>query len=238
MATRTGGTPGAPLLGRNAECTFLDGAIAAIQQGHSRVLVLRGEAGVGKTALLEYLIGAASGLRILRAVGVESEMELPYAGLHQLCAPMFDRVDRLPAPQRDALRVVFQAAEGGPPDVSLVGLAVLSLISESAEDQPLLCVIDDAQWLDRASARTLTFVGRRLLADPVGLVIAAREPSDDLKGLPELEVRGLSNGHARALLASAVRVRLDEGIRDQIVAETQGNPLALLELPRGLRGPN
>jgi DNA-binding CsgD family transcriptional regulator len=234
MATRTGGTAGTRLLGRNKERTLLDAAIAAIQSGQSRVLLLRGEAGVGKTALLEYLIRSASGLRVLRAVGVESEMELAYAGLHQLCAPMLDRVDRLPAPQRDALRIVFQAADGAPPDVFLVGLAVLSLIAEVAEEQPLLCVVDDAQWLDRASARTLTFVGRRLLADPVGLVIAAREPSEDLKGLPELEVRGLSNGDARALLASAVRFRLDEGIRDQIVAETQGNPLALLELPRGL----
>src|SRR6476661_4596290 len=234
MAIRTGGSAGARLLGRHAERTLLEDTVAAIQQGHSRVLFLRGEAGVGKTALLEYLIGAASGLRVLRAVGVESEMELAYASLHQLCAPMLDRVDRLPAPQRDALRIVFQAAEGGPPDVFLVGLAVLSLIAETAEEQPLLCVVDDAQWLDRASARTLTFVGRRLLADPVGLVIAAREPSEDLMGLPELKVGGLSNGDARALLGSAVGFRLDEAIRDQIVAETQGNPLALLELPRGL----
>jgi DNA-binding CsgD family transcriptional regulator len=234
MAIRTGGSAGARLLDRHAERTLLDDAIAAIQQGRSRVLLLRGEAGVGKTALLEYLIGSASGLRVLRTVGVESEMELAYASLHQLCAPMLDRVDRLPAPQRDALRIVFQAAEGSPPDVFLVGLAVLSLIADTAEEQPLLCVVDDAQWLDRASARTLAFVGRRLLADPVGLVIAARDPGEDLKGLPELEVPGLSNGDARALLASAVRFRLDEGIRDQIVAETQGNPLALLELPRGL----
>jgi DNA-binding CsgD family transcriptional regulator/tetratricopeptide (TPR) repeat protein len=212
----------------------LDGAIAAIRQGQSRVLLVRGEAGAGKTALLEYLIGAASDLRVLRAVGVESEMELAYASLHQLCAPMLDRVDRLPAPQRDALRIVFQEAEGGPPDAFLVGLAVLSLIAETAEEQPLLCVVDDAQWLDRASARTLAFVGRRLFADPVGLVIAAREPTEDLRGLPELEVGGLSNGDARALLASAVGFQLDEGIRDRLVAETQGNPLALLELPRGL----
>jgi DNA-binding CsgD family transcriptional regulator/tetratricopeptide (TPR) repeat protein len=234
MVSRTEGTAAARLLGRDAERTLLDGALTAIENGHSRVLLLRGEAGVGKTALLEYLIGSASRLRVLRAVGVESEMELAYTHLHQLCAPMFDRIDRLPTPQGDALRIVFQGAEGAPPDLFLVGLAVLSLIAETAEEQPLLCVVDDAQWLDRASARTLTFVGRRLLADPVGLVIAAREPSEDLMGLPELKVGGLSNGDARALLGSAVGFRLDEAIRDQIVAETQGNPLALLELPRGL----
>src|SRR6478752_3943506 len=197
MANRTGGSAGARLLGRHVERTLLDDTVAAIQQGHSRVLLLRGEAGVGKTALLEYLIDSASGLRVLRTVGVESEMELAYASLHQLCAPMLDRVDRLPAPQRDALRVVFQAAEGNPPDGFLVGLAVLSLIADTAEERPLLCVVDDAQWLDRASARTLAFVGRRLLADPVGLVIAAREPSEELRGLAELEVGGLRNGHAR-----------------------------------------
>jgi DNA-binding CsgD family transcriptional regulator len=228
--------PGWPtvLRGRATECAVLDRAVVAVRHGESQTLVLRGEAGVGKTALLEYLVDSASDLHVVRAVGVESEMELAYASLHQLCAPMLDRIDRLPAPQRRALAIVFGLTEGFPPDVFLVGLAVLSLLSETAEDRPLLCVVDDAQWLDAASARTLAFAARRLLAEPVGLLFAAREPGEELRGLPELEVRGLHDGDARALLSSAVRFLLDERIRDQIVAETRGNPLALLELPRGL----
>ena len=196
--------------------------------------MLRGEAGIGKTALLEYMIGNASDLRVVRADGVESEMELAFASLHQLCAPLLDRTAGLPAPQRVALETVFGFSAGAPPDLLLVGLAVLGLVSEIAEDRPLLCIVDDAQWLDRASAQTLAFVARRLFAEPVAFVFAAREPSEELRDLPEHEVQGLRNGDARALVGSALRFLLDEQVRDQIVAETRGNPLALLELPRGL----
>jgi DNA-binding CsgD family transcriptional regulator len=208
--------------------------VGSIRQGESRSLVLRGEAGIGKTALLEYLIESASELTVVRAVGVESEMELAYASLHQLCAPLVDRLERLPAPQRQAIEIVFGLSSGTTPDRFLVGLGVLSLISEVAEERPLLCVIDDAQWLDHASALTLAFVARRLLAEPVGLVFAARDPGEELRHVPELEVHGLVNGDARALLGSALRFALDGRVRDRIIAETRGNPLALLELPRGL----
>ena len=213
---------------------MLDELVEAIRQGDSRSLVLRGEAGIGKTALLQYLIASASDLTVVRAVGVESEMELAFASLHQLCGPMLDRLPTLPAPQREALEVVFGLSAGAAPDRFLVGLAVLSLISEVADERPLLCIVDDAQWLDQASALTLAFVARRLLAEPVGMVFAEREPGEALQHFPELEVNGVSNGDARALLASAVRFMLDAQVRDRIVAETRGNPLALLELPRGL----
>jgi DNA-binding CsgD family transcriptional regulator len=222
------------LLGRASECALLDGLIADIRQGESRSLLLRGEAGIGKSALLEYLVESAPDATIVRAVGVESEMELAFAGLHQLCGPMLDRLPGLPAPQRQALDIVFGLSAGAPPDRFLVGLAVLSLFSEATETRPLLCVVDDAQWLDQASALTLAFVARRLLAEPVGLVFAAREPGEALAHVPELRVQGLRDGDARALLSSAVRFMLDERVRDLIIAETRGNPLALLELPRGL----
>jgi DNA-binding CsgD family transcriptional regulator len=208
--------------------------VSSVRRGESRSLVLRGEAGIGKTALLERLIDSVTDLSIARATGVESEMELAFAGLHQLCAPLLGRLDRLPTPQRDALGIVFGLAAGPAPDRFLVGLAALSLISEAAEQRPLLCVVDDAQWLDQASARTLAFVARRLLAEPVGLVFAAREPGEELQHVPKLELRGLVNGDARALLASTVPFALDERVRDRILAETRGNPLALVELPRGL----
>jgi DNA-binding CsgD family transcriptional regulator len=198
------------------------------------VLVVSGEPGVGKTALLESALGSASGFRVARAVGVESEMELAFAALQQLCAPLLDRLDRLPAPQRDALGVAFGLRAGEAPDRFLVGLAVLSLLAEVAEEQPFLCVVDDAQWLDRASAQALVFVARRLLAESVALVLVTREPGDELQGFQELVVEGLRDGDARALLSSAVRVPLDERVRDRLMAETRGNPLALLELPRGL----
>ena len=222
------------LTGRARECALLDGLVGAIRQGESRSLVLRGEAGIGKTALLEHLIESASDLTIIRAVGVESEMELAYASLHQLCAPLLDRLERLPAPQRQAVEIVFGLSSGTAPDRFLVGLGVLSLVSEVAEERPLLCVIDDAQWLDHASALTLAFVARRLLAEPVGLVFATRDPGEELRHVPALEVHGLLNGDARALLGSTMRFPLDERVRDRILAETRGNPLALLELPRGL----
>ena len=177
--------------------------------------MVRGEAGVGKSALLEYAAGAAADMRVARAVGVESEMELAFAGVHQLCAPLLDRLERLPAPQRDALGIAFGLRGGGAPDRFLVGLAVLTLLSEAAEDRPLLCLVDDAQWLDRASAQVLAFVARRLLAEPVGLLFAARDPGEELGGLPDLEVRGLRDEDARGLLRSVVRVRLDERVRDR-----------------------
>jgi DNA-binding CsgD family transcriptional regulator len=222
------------LLGRDGECALLNGLLKDVSRGQSRCLVLRGEAGIGKTALLEYLLGSPSDLTVVRAVGVESEMELAYASLHQLCASLLDRLERLPAPQRRALEIVFGLSGGAAPDRFLVGLAVLSLLSEVAEKRPLLCLVDDAQWLDHASALTLAFVARRLEAEPVGMVFAAREPGQELERISQLEVRGVGHGDARALLASAMRSKLDEQVLDRIIAETRGNPLALLELPRGL----
>ena len=224
----------APLRGRASELTALARLVEAVLAGQSRVLVIRGEPGAGKTALLDYLAGQAPGCRVVRAVGVQSEMELAFAGLHQLCVPMLTRLDGLPEPQREALRTAFGLSAGPAPDRFLVGLAVLSLLSEEAGEQPLLCLVDDHQWLDRASAQALGFVARRLAADPVGLVLTARDPVAELAGLPELTVEGLPDGDARALLDSALAGPLDARVRDQIVAETRGNPLALLELPRGL----
>src|SRR5215210_4435413 len=222
------------LRGRGSECALLDDLVAAVRRGESRSLVLRGEAGIGKTALLDYLLASASHLTVVRAVGVQSDMELPYASLHQLCGPLLDRLESLPVPQRQAIEIVFGLSAGGAPDRFLVGLAVLSLFSDVAEQRPLLCVVDDAQWLDQSSALTLAFVARRLLAEPVAIVFAAREPGQALRHVPELEVRGVHNGAARALLSSAVRFKLDERVRDRIIAEMRGNPLSLLELPRGL----
>ena len=228
--------PGRPtrLTDRDGERAVLDRLVDAIRAGESRVLVVRGDPGVGKTVLLDYLVGRAHGCRVARAAGVQSEMELAFAGLHQLCAPMLDHADRIPGPQRDALRIALGLAAGPPPDRFLVGLAVLSLLSEVAGDQPLICLIDDEHWLDRASEQTLGFVARRLAADPVALVFAAREPGAELAGQPELVIAGLADGHARKLLDSALAGPLDARVRDLIVAETRGNPLALLELPRGL----
>jgi DNA-binding CsgD family transcriptional regulator len=208
--------------------------LADARTGQSNSLVIRGEAGVGKTALLRHLIDAASGFHVERAVGVESEMELPYAGLHQLCGGMLGRLDHLPEPQRAAIGTAFGLNTGVPQDRFLVGLAALSLISEVAAERPLLCVVDDAQWLDRASMETLGFVARRLLFESIALVFATRESKDEISGLPDLVVGGLPEADARALLASAVKGPLDAHVRDRIVAETHGNPLALLELPRGL----
>lgn len=229
------------LRGRRNECEPLDRLLTDVRSGTSRVLVLRGEAGIGKTALLEYLVGNATGCRIARAAGVESQMELAFAGLHQLCAPLMDYVDRLPVPQREALSVAFGLRAGDAPDRFLVGLAVLGLLAEAAEDQPLICVVDDAQWLDQVSARTLAFVARRVLAERIALVFGERTSFTDsggtpLSGLPELPIRGLRDTEARALLESAIPGRIDAGVVDRIVAEARGNPLALLELPRGLTG--
>jgi DNA-binding CsgD family transcriptional regulator len=198
---------------------------------------MRGEPGVGKTALLDYLASRASGCRVARAVGVQSEMELAFAALHQLCAPMLDHAESLPLPQREALRTALGLSAGPVPDRFMVGLAVLSLLSETARERPLICIVDDQQWLDRASAQALGFAARRMAADPVGLVFAARVPGEDLAGLPELMVEGLAEDDAAALLESVLTGLagpLDTRVRDRIIADTHGNPLALLELPRGL----
>jgi DNA-binding CsgD family transcriptional regulator len=222
------------LLGRRSECAALDRLLGDVRTGRSGALVVRGEAGVGKTALLRYVVDSASDLTVARALGVESEMELPFAALHQVCAPMLDRLELLPAPQRDALGTVFGLSVGSVPDRFMVGLAVLSLLSEAAQKRPLLCVVDDAQWLDRASAQALSFAARRLDAESVALLFATRQECEDFRGLPELAVEGLPDADARELLTSVVRGRLDERVRDRILAETRGNPLALVELPRGL----
>lgn len=231
-------TAGRPprLWGRSSECALLDRLLEDVRNGQSAVLAIRGEAGLGKTALLRYAAGQASGFRVRQVAGVESQMDLAYAGLHQLCAPMFDRLDVLPQPQQAALRVVLGLSSGEPPDRFLVALAALGLMSAIAEEQPLLCAVDDFQWLDDASARTLEFVARRLMAEPVAFVFAVREPSGEhpLVGLPELPLRGLGDIDARALLDTVIPGRVDERVRDRIVAETRGNPLALLELPHGM----
>ncbi|MEW2044309.1 AAA family ATPase [Streptomyces sp. NPDC005476] len=226
----------AGLLGRDSECKALDELVAGARAGRSGVLVLRGEPGIGKTELLRHLLGRATGCRTIRAAGVQSEMELSYAGLHQLCAPLLSGLDQLPEPQRDALGTAFGLRAGAAPDRFLVGLATLSLIADAGGGQPLVCVVDDAQWLDMASALTLEFVGRRLLAESVVLVFAVREPSagHTFGSLPELSLAGLIERDSRTLLDSVVTGPLDERVRDRIVAESRGNPLALLELPRGL----
>src|SRR5438445_3434167 len=228
------GAPKVRLLGRQRERGVLDRVLEAAREDHGGVLAVYGEPGVGKTALLEYAIEAGSDFRVARAVGVEAEMELPFAALHQLCSPTLDRMDRLPEPQRAALEVALGLSAGRPPNPFLVGLAVLNLLSEAAEDQPLLCVVDDAQWLDRASAGVLAFVTRRLLAERVAMVFAAREPIGALGGVAELHVEPLGHRDARALLDSVLPARLDERVLERIVVETRGNPLALMELPRGL----
>ena len=223
------------LRGRVSECATLRGLIATVKSGSSQVLVLRGEAGVGKTALLEFTAEMASGVRCLHVAGVQSDMELAFAGLQQLCAPLLNHHDELPEPQREALNVAFGRGVGSAPDRFLVGLAVLSLMAAAADDRPLLCLIDDTQWLDQVSAQTLAFVARRLLAEPVGIVFAARDAgAQALAGLPELMIGGLSDADARDLLDSVVLGRIDARVRDRIVAETRGIPLALLEVPRNV----
>src|SRR4051795_9744930 len=224
------------LLGRARERQAFDRLLENVRRGQSAVLVVRGEAGVGKTALLHHCARQAAGFRVARIAGVEAEMELPFAGLHLLCAPMLGRLDALPEPQRDALCVALGMSSGDAPDRFLVALAVLSLLSAVAEERPLLCLVDDAQWLDGASGKVLGFVARRLLAESVAIVLAVREPDSrrELDGLPDLALGGLEEEDARALLARAIPGRLDGLVRDRIVAETRGTPLALLELPRGM----
>jgi len=223
------------LRGRVSECETLRGLVADVQTGSSRVLVLRGEAGVGKTALLDFLLTQASDFRCIQVAGVQAEMELAFAGLQQLCAPVMDHLGELPDPQREALTVAFGRGVGPTPDRFLVGLAVLSLMAAAANDQPLLCVVDDVQWLDQVSVQLLGFVARRLLAEPVSLVFAARTGTEHtLPGLPELVISGLADADARELLDSVVRGPIDGRVRDRIVAETRGIPLALLEVPRNV----
>jgi DNA-binding CsgD family transcriptional regulator len=222
--------------GRTREREKLDGLLKDVRRGRSGVLVIRAEAGAGKTALLRYAAGQAAGFQVGQIAGVESEMELPFAGLHQLCGPMLDHLDALPGPQQAALRTAFGLSSDDAPDRFLIALAALSLLAEVAEEQPLLCLVDDAQWLDTASRQVFGFVARRLLAEPVALVLAVREPTDEreLVGLPEMSLTGLADDVARALLEAVVPGRLDERVRDRIVAETRGNPLALLELSRSV----
>jgi hypothetical protein len=228
--------PRSALRGRRNECATLDRLLDEVRAQHSRVLVVRGEAGIGKTALLDYLAASAVDCQVVRASGVESEMELAFAGLHQLCAPMLHRREHLPPPQRDALGVAFGLSVGPPPDLFLVGLAMLSLLSDMAEERALVCLVDDAQWLDRVSAQILAFVARRLLAESVALVFAVREPNDEkeLAGIPVLSIRGLRDRDARVLLDSAIPWPLDERVKARMVREADGNPLALLESPKGL----
>jgi DNA-binding CsgD family transcriptional regulator len=222
------------LLGRQHERKLLDRLLEAALGGRGGSLVLHGEPGIGKTALLEYATDAAQEFQVLRTAGVEGEMELPYAALHQLCSPNLEIIERLPLPQQEALGVALGFRIGQPPEPFLVGLAVLGLSSEAASDRPVLCIIDDAQWLDRESARVFAFVARRLLAERVALMFATREMGDLLAGLPELHVGPLGNRDSRALLDSVLPARLDDSVLERIVFETGGNPLALLELPRGL----
>ena len=227
-------TPAREFLDRDREREVLDRLLANVRRGQSAVLVIRGEAGIGKTVLLRYAADQAAGLRAEQGTGVEAEMELPFAGIHQLCAPMLEHLDRLPRPQHDALCIALGLASGQLPDRFLVGLAVLSLLSAAAHERPLLCLVEDAQWLDTASSQVLGFVARRVLAESVAIVVAVREPATgrDFAGLPELPLDGLHEDDARVLLEGAVPGRLDDSVRDRIIAETRGNPLALLDLPQ------
>jgi DNA-binding CsgD family transcriptional regulator len=224
------------LVDRRTECRRLDELLNTVQSGMSQSLVIRGEAGIGKSALLQYLVERASTYRVLRAVGVQADADLAFAGLHQLCTPLLDRLDRIPVPQRDALGTAFGLRAGPAPDRFLLGLAVLSLLAEVEAERPVVCVIDDAQWLDRPSTQTLAFVARRLGAESVALVFALRDPADEqsFAGLPQLVLGGLRPRDARELLATAIPGPLDEEVCDRVLAETRGNPLALLELPQDL----
>ncbi len=220
------------MLNRRRECELLDRLLGSARSGESAVLVIRGEPGIGKSMLLDRAASAAAGLRVLRTAGVESEMELAFAAVHQLCAPLLDRIERLAGPQRDALATAFGLMAGNTPSPFMVGLATLSLLSQAGQQQPVLCVIDDTQWLDHASAQTIAFAARRLQADAVAMLFATRDPGPELSGFPELVVRGLDSSDSRALLDSVVGAQMDAPVRDRIIAEARGNPLALLELHR------
>jgi hypothetical protein len=221
-------------LGRTRECKRLDGLFAEAGRDRSGVLVLRGEPGIGKTALIDYALSSVPAWRVVRTVGVESEVELPFAALHQLCSSSLHRLEGLPEPQRDALQAAFGLKAWTRGERFLVGLATLSLLSATADEQALLCVVDDAQWLDRESAQALAFVARRLVTEPMVMLFATREYRDVFQGLPELVVHGLEEDDAGTLLSSVVSTHLSASIRNRVIVETRGNPLALLELPRGL----
>ena len=222
------------LLGRQRERAVLERLLDTARNGHGSVVVVHGAPGVGKTALLEYAVEAGDDFGVARTAGVQGEMELDYAALQQLCAPVLEFIERLPDPQRHALGVAFGLSAGQAPSPFLVGLAALGLLSDAAEQQPLLCVVDDAQWLDGASARALAFVARRLLAERIALAFGTRDVGSGLARFPQLRVDPLGRRDARALLESVLAARLDESVLERIIAETGGNPLALLELPRGL----
>jgi len=226
--------PRARLLGRRGEREAISRLLQAAEDRTGGALVIYGEPGVGKTALLDDAVRAATSFRTVSAVGVEGEMEFPFAALLQICSPILAFAERLPELQRVALAVAFGQSTGPAPDAFLVGQAVLSLVSAASQQRPLLCVVDDAQWLDRASARSFAFVARRLVAEKIALVFAARDLGEALAGLPELRVEPLGHRDARTLLESVLPAPLDEHVLDRIVLETRGNPLALLELPRGL----
>src|ERR1700756_5085613 len=231
MVTRA---PAGQLLGRQREREVLGRLLEAAREGHGGVLAVYGEPGVGKSALLDDAVEVGADFHVARAVGVEGEIELAFAALQQLCSPSLGLLESLPDPQQDALEVALGLRPGRAPNPFLVGLAVLSLLSEAAEEQPLLCVVDDAQWLDPASAPALAFVARRLLAERIAIVFAAREPIGALHGFAELRVEPLGRRDARALLDSVLPARLDEQVLDRIGVETRENPLAIMELPRGL----
>jgi predicted ATPase len=222
------------LVGRRTECCALEEVLAAVRAGESRALVVCGEAGIGKTALLDELIRRATGCRVIRISGLESEMELAFAALHQLCTPLLGQIDQIPAPQGEALLTAFGKRAGAAPDPFLLGLATLSLVAEAAADRPLLLLVDDEQWLDRSSARAIAFVARRIEAESVGVVFATRCVGKHLGGLRELPIRALHDKDSQTLLSAVVSGPLDIRVRDQIIAEARGNPLALLELPRTL----
>ncbi len=228
------GLLGQQVLGRQREREVLERLMDDARAGHGGALVLYGEPGAGKTALLDLAIELGDDFKVVRTAGVEGEMELPYAALQQLCSPIIELTERLPDPQREALAVAFGRSVGPAPEPFLVGLAVLGLSSEAAEGRPLLCVVDDAQWLDDASARALAFLARRLLAEKIALLFAARERGATLAGFPEINIGPLGRRDARALLESVLPARVDERVLERIVAETRGNPLAILELPRGM----
>lgn len=230
----------AHIWGRRTEREELERLLDEARAGRSRVLVVCGEAGIGKTALLEHVRdrAATSGVRVEASVGVESEARFAFAALHQLCGPVLDRASALPEPQQAALGVAFGLRDGAVPDGFLVGLAALNLLSEVAEAGPLLCIVDDVQWLDDASAQVLAFVARRVAAERMALVFGLRDPVElaahAFAGLPELRLERLADRDARELLADAVHAPLDDRVRDRIIAEARGNPLALLELPRSI----
>ena len=232
MGAMTGRAPG--FVGRARERAALDRMLDDIHEGKSSALVIRGEPGIGKTALMQYCARQASGCLVAQIAGVESELEMPFAAIHQLCRPLLAGIDALPDPQQQALRVAFGLAAGATPDRFVVGLAVLGLLVEASAERPLVCLVDDAQWLDEPSRLVLGFVGRRLLAEPLLLLLAVREVGNEqlIPGLESLTLEGLTEEDACSLLMATAPVRLDGQVRDRLIAETGGNPLSLLELPR------